>query len=133
MIHGDIFSDMRGNVLFNNQLDLTAVKRMYFIENTEDEPVRAWQGHRVEQRWFTTVKGTFKIKVVKIDNWSCPSDTLIAEEFLLDEQSFNTLIVEPGHATSIYALKPGSRLMCCSDYAVGSVDDNIKFDSNKWK
>lgn len=133
MIQGDVFSDLRGRVLFNNQLDLTAVKRIYFIENAEGEPVRAWQGHRIEHRWFTAVKGAFKIRVVKVDDWSNPSGALVAEEFILDEQSFNTLVVEPGHATSVRALEHGSRLMCCSDYAIGSVDDNIKFDSNKWK
>jgi hypothetical protein len=42
---------------------------MYFIENISLNVIRAWQGHRIEKRWFIAVKGEFKIGVVKIDYW----------------------------------------------------------------
>lgn len=132
-LEGDIFCDDRGKLFFNNEFDLSVIKRMYFIENKSLEVIRAWQGHRIEKRWFVAVKGSFKIDVVKIDDWHNPSDSLNVEEFFLDSDCFKTLFVEEGHATSIQSLKEGSRLLCLSDYTIGSVEDNYKFHSDKWK
>ncbi len=65
--------DARGILSYNNDFDLTPVKRMYVIENQDTQVVRAWQGHKKEQRWFTAVKGSFKIELIAIDNWEKPS------------------------------------------------------------
>lgn len=132
-LEGNIFSDERGKLFFNNEFDLSSIKRMYFIENKASTIIRGWQGHQIEKRWFIAVKGNFKICVVKIDNWDNPSDFLKVEEFYLDSDSFKILYVEEGSATSIQSLKEESKLLCFSDYTLGEVDDNYKFHSEKWK
>ena len=45
----------------NNNFDLSSIKRIYFIENKNTSILRRWQGHKIEQRWFSAVIGSFKI------------------------------------------------------------------------
>jgi hypothetical protein len=37
---------------------------MYTIQNIDTEFFKGWQGHKVEQRWFSVVQGSFKIILV---------------------------------------------------------------------
>ena len=30
---------------------------------------RRWQGHKVEQRWFSAMNGIFEIELIKVDDW----------------------------------------------------------------
>ena len=61
IIKGDRHTDLRGTLFYNNNFDLSAIKRMYVIENHSTNFVRAWQGHQIEQRWFSVIKGSFRI------------------------------------------------------------------------
>ena len=131
-IKGESFSDERGSLFFNNSLDFSEIKKVYIIENADISVVRAWQGHAIEQRWFIASKGSFEIKVVKIDNWTNPSDDLPTKSFKLESRDFSILKVPPGFATSIQALEEQSKLLVMADYAAGQVDDNYKFNKNKW-
>ncbi|KIC63428.1 WxcM-like domain-containing protein [Chryseobacterium taiwanense] len=133
ILQGGFFEDHRGIVSFNNLLDLNLVKRMYVIENIDKEICRAWQGHQIEKRWFVAVNGLFEIKVVKIDDFKTPSDKLESESFVLKGKSMDSLYIEEGHATSIQALEPNSKLVVFSDYNLGEIKDDYKFDSQKWK
>lgn len=131
-IKGESFSDERGSLFFNNNLDFSEIKKVYIIENSDVSVVRAWQGHAIEQRWFIASTGSFEIKIVKIDDWTNPSDNLIKKSFKLESSDFSILKVPPGYATSIQALEEKSKLLVMSDYAPREVDDNYKFEKNKW-
>jgi len=132
-IIGNFFSDERGILSFNNELDLTEVKRVYVIENADLSVQRAWQGHQIEKRWFIAVKGKFLIKLVKIDDFENPSDSLEVESFELDSKTLEALLVEAGCASSIQALETDSKLLVFSNYKMGEVEDNFKFNPTKWK
>lgn len=132
-IIGNTFVDERGTLSFNNELDLSEVKRMYFIENADLSIQRAWQGHQIEKRWFVAVLGKFLIKLVKIDNFECPSDDLEVLSFELDSKTLDTLKVEAGYASSIQALATDSKLMVYSNYKMGEVLDNYKYNPTQWK
>lgn len=136
MLHKIIGSsclDERGKLLFNNEIDLSEIKRMYVIENADLHLIRAWQGHRIEKRWFVAVKGKFLIKLVKIDNFEYPSDELEVRSFELDSISLEALIVDSGYASSIQALETDSKLLVFSNYRMGEVEDNFKFNPTQWK
>ena len=45
IILGNIHSDDRGNILYNNTFNAQEIKRIYFIENTTVDFVRGWQCH----------------------------------------------------------------------------------------
>ncbi|RRJ88485.1 WxcM-like domain-containing protein [Flavobacterium macacae] len=132
-LKGGSFEDERGKIIFNNELDLTLVKRMYVVENKNIDICRAWQGHKTESRWFVAVEGSFEIKLVKIDDFENPSDDLEVKSFVINSNSMDSLHVQNGYASSIQALETKSKLAVFSDYKLGTINDNYKFDSQKWK
>jgi dTDP-4-dehydrorhamnose 3,5-epimerase-like enzyme len=132
-IIGNSFVDERGTLLYSNELDLSEIKRMYVIENKDLLIQRAWQGHRIEKRWFVAVKGKFLIKLVKIDDFDSPSDDLEVQSILLNSEVLETVAVAAGYASSIQALEIGSKLVVFSNYKIGEVDDNYRYNPTRWK
>jgi dTDP-4-dehydrorhamnose 3,5-epimerase-like enzyme len=133
LISGTTFTDLRGTIRFNNDFDVTLVKRMYFIENASLNFIRAWQGHKIESRWFTVVSGAFKIQVVTIDNWENPNSELQSTPFLLDCKTMDILYVPNGCFTSIQALEDNSRLLVMSDYRLNEIQDEFRYPSDYFK
>lgn len=130
IIKGNSYTDDRGTIVFNNNYDAIEVKRIYFIENKDVNFVRGWQGHRIEQRWFSAVQGSFKIVIIAIDDWEKPSNTLAKEEFILKACNFDVLHIPQGFITSIQALEDDARLMAMSDYNLGEINDEYRLDIN---
>lgn len=129
---GNLFTDERGCLLFNNSLDLSEVKRMYTIENKDIDIIRAWQAHKIEKRWFVAINGLFEIKMIKIDCFENPSDDVVIKSFILNSKSMDCLIVEAGFASSIQAIESNSKLLVFSNYRFGEVNDDYKFNPQKW-
>lgn len=88
---GSCFNDNRGSLLYNNIVDFESIKRCYIIENNINNPIRAWQGHKIEQRWFVAILGNFKITLIKIDNWNTPSKLLQKNDYTLTSNSMDIL------------------------------------------
>lgn len=133
LIQGGKFVDQRGKLLYNNGLNLGEVKRMYVVENEDTNLVRAWQAHKVEKRWFVAIDGIFEIKLVEIDDFENPSENLKLEKFVLSAETMDCLYIQPGYATSIQALSDNAKLAVFSNYMLGEINDDYKFDSQKWK
>lgn len=134
IIQGSIHEDFRGKLVYNNNFDLSLVKRMYIIENSSRDIIRGWQGHKIEKRWFTVVQGSFLIKAICIDNWKQPSSDLKVLEYELNATRLDVLYVPNGYITSIQAMECNSKLTVMADYALGDVDDDYRFaltDFNK--
>ena len=49
LIQGNISIDQRGVLKYNNDFDLTEIKRLYIIQNDSKNIIRGWQGHKIEQ------------------------------------------------------------------------------------
>ena len=73
IIKGNSYTDSRGTLIYNNLFDASEIKRMYIIQNSSTEVFRGWQGHKIEQRWFSSVQGEFEIDLIEVDNWETPS------------------------------------------------------------
>ena len=130
IIKGNILQDNRGNLFYNNNFNLSQIKRMYLIENENINIKRGWQGHKIEQRWFTAVSGTFTIWLIKIDNWENPSCNLEPNTLKLSSESLDVLHVPPGFISCIQATENASKLLIMSDYVIGEITDEYKFDIN---
>jgi len=115
---GGIAEDHRGHIRFVNDFDMTAVKRFYIIENKDTETIRGWRAHRIEQRWFYVLNGTFSMKTVKIDNWDEPSKELPVEETILRYEEQRVIHMPVDYGTAFRALEPGSRLLVFADYGI---------------
>ena len=127
---GDSHTDSRGTLFFNNGFDASAIKRFYVIENQNTSFIRAWQGHKIEQRWFSAVQGSFAIKLIYIDNWEKPSRTPDQFCFVLQSEKMDILHVPKGYVSSIQSLEKGSKLLVMSDYLMGEIQDEFRFDSD---
>ena len=130
LLRGNIHKDTRGSLYYNNGFDTSIVKRIYFIENMDTSVIRGWQGHKIEQRWFSAVQGSFLIKLIKIDNWAHPTKHLICKEFSIAAQVLDVLHVPKGYISSIQALEIGSRLLVMSDFSIGELNDEFRYDLN---
>lgn len=128
IIAGNSHSDSRGILFFNNDFDASAVKRIYVIENSSKDFIRGWQGHKIEQRWFSVIKGSFRIQLVAIDNWDCPSNDLEILNFVVDDKNQDVLHIPQGYASSIQALEEGSKLLVMADYGFGETQDEYRFE-----
>ncbi|KKX51752.1 hypothetical protein, partial [Sphingobacterium sp. IITKGP-BTPF85] len=64
-IKGGIAKDGRGQIRFVNDFEMSLVKRFYIIKNLDLTLVRGWRAHRIEQRWFYVLSGSFAIDTVK--------------------------------------------------------------------
>lgn len=133
IITGGSHSDTRGTVLFNNSFDATAIKRIYLIENNETTFVRGWQGHRIEQRWFSVLQGSFKIELIAIDDWEHPSKDLKPLSFIVNAGTLDVLHVPQGYVSSIQALEEGAKLLVMADYLLGAIQDEYRFDIDYFK
>jgi dTDP-4-dehydrorhamnose 3,5-epimerase-like enzyme len=133
IIKGGSHSDDRGLLQFNNSFDATVVKRIYLIENKETTFVRGWQGHRIEQRWFSVLQGSFKIELIAIDNWENPYRHLKPLSFIINEETLDVLHVPPGYVSSIQALEGGAKLLVMADYLLGEIQDEYRFGIDYFK
>ncbi|WP_395046126.1 WxcM-like domain-containing protein [Flavobacterium sp.] len=133
IIKGNSHTDQRGNLFYNNNFDLSAIRRIYIIENKSVDFIRAWQGHKIEQRWFTATNGAFKIKLIKIDNWESVSTHLEVIEFNLNAEKLDVLHVPSGYVSSIQSLEKDATLLVMSDYLLGEVSDEYRFDADYFK
>src|SRR5690606_41963258 len=79
-IQGGIAEDHRGHIRFVNEFDMTQVKRFYIIKNKDTDLVRGWRAHRIEQRWFYVLSGSFSVDLIKIDDWENASPDLARSE-----------------------------------------------------
>lgn len=130
IIAGNLFRDHRGTVLFNNDFDASQIKRIYVIDNQDVKTIRAWQGHRIEQKWMAPISGRFKISLVKIDHSEIPDRNCEVQEFIVSAESLDVLHIPPGYANSVQSMEDHSKLLVMADHHAGEVNDEIKFESN---
>lgn len=133
LIQGNEHVDKRGSLFFFNTFNLQLIKRCYVIQQAETQIVRAWQGHKREQKWFYVMSGAFKIILVKPDDWENPSNHLAFEEFVIHEKDIQILHIPGGFASGFMAIEENSKLMIFSDYDLDeSMKDDFRFDKDKW-
>lgn len=127
-IQGGISKDERGQIRFVNDFDMSEIKRFYTIKNADTESVRGWRAHKVERRWFYVLSGAFKIELVKIDDWHCPSVNLPIENRTIRAIDMQILAVPAGYGTTFQALENDSELLVFADYGI----ENALFDNYTW-
>lgn len=130
VIKGGKHTDDRGTLIYNNDVDFSEVRRIYFIENKDTLFERAWQGHKIEQRWFAAIRGTFLIRIIAIDDWVIPNVSLNQEIYTLETDDFRVLHVPKGYVSSIQALEVNSKLMVMGDYLLGKIQDEYRFSAD---
>lgn len=133
IIKGGRYLDERGKLEFYNDFDMSIIKRVYFTTHLDTQTIRAWQGHKIESRWFICIEGSFIIKLVEIDDWDTPDDNLTTYEYELSAEEQKVLYIPNGFANGLKAKCPNSKLMVMSNYGFNEIEnDQVRFDKNKW-
>lgn len=133
IIEGNIFTDSRGSVRFVNDFRFEGIKRFYAIIHPDINIIRAWQGHKMETKYFYAAKGSFLINWIQIDNWQQPSKDLKKNTYILSEKRSEILVIPPGCCNGLKALEPDSLLISFSNMTIEeSKNDDYRFPQDYW-
>lgn len=133
IISGGSYQDERGNIRYVNSFNLDSAKRFYLIEQNKDSNVRAWQGHRVEEKYFYVTSGAFMICGVEIDDWNSPSEDLKANIFTLFRTDNKLLHIPAGCANGLKALEENSQVLVFSSLSLEEAKkDDYRYPSDLW-
>jgi hypothetical protein len=127
LIFGGCHKDERGIVKFNNDFNMSFIKRMYTIENNTSNSIRGWQGHKIEQRWFIASRGSFQIDVKPIIAFENENSSQEILSFKLLSNSLDVLHIPAGLVTCIRSLEKNAQLLAFSDFELGEVKDEWRF------
>lgn len=133
LIPGGMHVDERGVLAFVNDFQMNDVQRFYLIRHFDTEVIRAWQGHRTEEKWFFPVSGSFLVAAVCPDDWDRPSPDLPVEQFVLNASNPQVLYLPAGLANGFRALTPDSALAVFSNRSLQESGlDDVRFPSHYW-
>ena len=134
IIQGGNFSDHRGTISYVNDFSFAEIERFYIISNSYENPIRAWQGHKLDAKNFYCIAGSFKIHFVKIDNWDNPSKNLIVETIYVSELESKVVHIPAGYANAIESLETNSKLISFSTLPLANVKgDDVRYPSDYWR
>lgn len=127
LLEGKKHQDERGIITYNNDFDASQIKRIYTIENDSTDFIRGWQGHKIEQRWFASMKGIFEISVIFIDDFENPSQNLTIQKYVLTDGALTYLHIPAGCITAIQAKQTESKLLVLADFLLGEINDEYRY------
>lgn len=131
LISGGVHHDERGSLHFNNDVLINPTKRFYQIVPKSKDIIRAWQGHKVEQKWFYAAQGSFEISTIQIDSFNQPRNDLTIKSYKVDSNKSDVLLVPAGYATGIQSLSEDATLLVFSDVSLEqSKDDDYRWEEN---
>lgn len=133
LIDAGVAIDDRGELLYCNNLDMTKIKRFYHITNYLNPFVRAWHGHKIEEKYILVTKGSALVAAVEVDKWDTPSKDLKIQTFLLNDKNPKILYIPAGYAHGYKTLLSDTRLTIFSSLSLSeSQKDDYRYDVNYW-
>ena len=133
LLEGKKHQDERGIITYNNDFDASKIKRIYTIENDSTDVIRGWQGHKIEQRWFASMIGSFEISVIVIDDFENPSKDLTIQKYLLQDDVLTYLHIPSGCITAIQAKEENSKLLVLADFGLDEISDEYRYSLDYFK
>ena len=134
LIEGSQHQDQRGCLKYFNPFDMKDVRRFYEIIASSTEIIRAWQGHRLEKKWFYCLTGSFVINLIEVDDFESPSHDLIPVKYVISEKETQILEITGGIANGFRAVEDNSRLIIFSNYTLNeSISDDFRFPVDYWE
>ena len=125
-------SDERGTVSFTNDLNLQKAVRTYKVENSQLKTVRAWHGHKVEEKWVNVEQGEFLVCVVKVDDFNSPSKNSEIQTYKMSSKD-GFLYIPPNFANGAMNLTEDNAIRYYSSSTLEeSLNDDFRFESDYW-
>ena len=128
--------DDRGFVSFINDFNFmkAGIKRFYQVENHSKGYVRAWHGHKKEEKYVYVPQGTALIKIIKINNWKEPyNDWSNKNQFVLSSIEPIILRIPAGYVNGFKTLDDKTIVQFFSTSTLEeSLGDDYRFEWNLW-
>ena len=129
LIQGNRFADSRGELDFFNSFDLSEVVRMYRIKPSDTNIIRAWQGHRHEQKWFYCLKGSFVVNLLPLSEFTGDPVGNSLQIYTLQADLQQILRIPGGNVNGFRANDSNSELLVFSNMTLeDSKADDYRFD-----
>ena len=129
LISGSQHTDERGRLDFFNSLDLSEIVRMYRIRPADTSRIRAWQGHRVEEKWFYCLHGSFVVNLIPLSKFKTGTSLHTPEIYTLHGDVPQVLWIPGGYANGFKSLQQNSELLVYSNLSLEeSKNDDIRYD-----
>lgn len=94
LLEGNIFIDDRGSVSFVNCFDFNSIKRFYQVSNHRQNYIRAWHGHKLEEKYVYVSSGAALIGAVPLNSMNVES----CKKFVLSSTKPSILKIPAGYA-----------------------------------
>jgi len=130
---GQIYIDDRGIVGFNNELNLSNIKRFYTITNHSENFIRAWHGHLYEEKYFLVTSGCAIIIACKLEifgnNYKLSSERV---KVTLSSELPSIFYIPGGYANGFKTLTKDTKLVIFSSATLQeSKKDDIRINYNE--
>ena len=125
-------SDHRGTVSFTNNLNLSKVVRTYKVKNKQVKTVRAWHGHKIEEKWISVEDGEFLVCAVYIEDFDNPNKNQEIYKFNMTPDS-GILYIPKKYANGAMNLTENNTVRYYSSLPLEeSINDDYRFESDFW-
>ena len=132
-IEGAKAFDLRGSLSFVNDFSFRTVKRFYLIDNFKNNFVRAWHGHKYEEKFFYCISGAAQVACVEISNYKKPSKNKKIFSWVLTENKSEIIYIPKGYANGSMNLKENTKLLVFSTSTLEqSSKDDYRYPANYW-
>lgn len=130
---GQMKTDTRGSVTFFNSFNLSRVKRFYEVKNSATEPIRAFHGHMVEEKFIYVVSGKILLCTVKLSNPIAPSKKNKVKRYILSSSNPQIVNLPASHANGFKSLEKNSRVIFFSTLTLSeSLKDDYRYPFDYW-
>jgi len=141
ILKGGIAVDDRGPLSYLNTAPLGNVVRMYMVENFSTDTVRAFHGHRIEEKFLLVVSGSAIVVVAEmeleplLEAIGHPQKYVLAKvepwRYVLSARNPQLLHIPAGYANGFRALEPGTKLLFFSTTTIEQAKtDDYRFQLN---
>ena len=140
IIEGKLFVDDRGYLSFVNDFNFQNVKRFYMVENHEKGFIRAWHGHKKEEKYVFVVQGSAMVCLYPVDEFEkiqndilfdrhiCHSEDLLIKN-VLSSRKPQILYIPAGYANGFKTLEENTKIIFFSTSTLEeSKGDDYRFD-----
>lgn len=126
LISGDSHIDERGTLRFVNDFDFKGVKRFYQVENHRVGFIRAWHGHKRENKYMYVASGSAYVGVVNLE-------TEEMQKFILSAEKPRILWIPANSAHGYMNLEENTKILFFSSSTLEeSKQDDLRFPYDKW-
>jgi len=135
IIKGGLSVDDRGCITFCNDFNFKDIKRFYMVENHEEYFIRAFHGHKYENKYVFVTQGDIKVVTIPIDH---PEPELIrlwyshedVKEFYLSSKDPKILYIPAGYYNGFQTLTKDAKVMF---FSTSTLEESLMDDiRQKW-